>query len=592
MCGICGTIDLEGKETSEDELRSMLPALAERGPDNREINMGKNYGFGHSRLSIIDLTEGGNQPMEDEELGLVITCNGEIYNYRELRKELQEKRYRFRTDSDIEVMLKAYHHWGKDFVKKLMGMFAFCLYDRKEEKFLLGRDRLGKKPLYYTEQGGTLYFASNIQALKNAGCLKPELDRTALQYYLTFHAVVPAPYTIYKAIRKVEPGTVMMIDDDGNRRSWSYWSLSMNSRDDLSEDEWSDKILQALRISVKRRMVSDVPVGALLSGGVDSSLVVALMAELETEQLKTYSIGFADAGGEDGNEFYYSDLIARTFNTDHHKIIADDEDLLAEVKASLSAMSEPMVSHDAVGFYLLAREVSKKSRVVLCGQGADEIFGGYHWYPRIMESVGEEKAEEVYRQNFFDRSHQELNQMLSPEYQSAEDHAMKFVSNHFALPVSGESGVEKALHLDTTVMLIDDPVKRVDNMTMAWGLEARVPFLDHEMVELAASIPPSLKVKDGGKYILKKAAEKVIPREVIYRPKGYFPVPALKYMREEFLEFATTILGSDRARDRNLFNQDYLAQLFRSPEQQLTALRGNKIWQAAVLEYWLQKMEE
>ncbi|MDW7738774.1 MAG: N-acetylglutaminylglutamine amidotransferase [Bacillota bacterium] len=591
MCGICGTISREGRESNEDELRSMLPALSERGPDHRGVNLGRNFAFGHSRLSIIDLTEQGNQPMENKELGLVITCNGEIYNYRELREELKNYGYSFTSNSDIEVMMKAYDHWGERFVERLMGMFAFCLYDRKKDKFILGRDRLGKKPLYYTEKNGTFYFASNIQALNDAGVVDQTLDRTALHYYLTFHAVVPAPRTIFSCVKKVEPGTVMTIDRDGRKSLQRYWSLKMAVNKDLSEDDWVEAILDKLRISVKRRMVSDVPVGALLSGGVDSSLIVALMAELDIPDLRTYSIGFDTVNGEEGNEFYYSDIIARKYGTKHEKIYADGEDLLPRVIDCLTFMAEPMVSHDAVGFFLLAREVSKKSRVVLCGQGADEIFGGYHWYPRIMESEGTSSPEQIYREQFFDRNHQEVLDTLDEKFHPEEDYSFKYVSDHFAGSESGTRGVEKALHIDTTVMLIDDPVKRVDNMTMAWGLEARVPFLDHELVELAASIPPEMKVKEGGKYILKKAAEQVIPHEVIYRKKGYFPVPALKYMRGEFLEYARDILYSDQAKERGLFNSQYLDRLFENPAEQLTALRGNKIWQAAVLEAWLQGME-
>ncbi len=591
MCGICGAISRNGSDSKEDELRKMLPALEKRGPDNSAISLGENFGFGHSRLSIIELTEQGNQPMEDKQLGLLVINNGEIYNYRELRSELKEAGYSFFSNSDTEVVMKAYHHWGEDFVQRLKGMFAFCIYDRKKEQFLLGRDRLGIKPLYYTENNGTFYFASNIQSLNDAGVVSHTIDKQALNYYLTFHAVVPAPWTIFKNVRKLEPGTTMTIDKEGHKHLRRFWSLEMKPRYDLSETEWCEAVLESLRRSVKLRMLSDVPVGALLSGGVDSSLIVALMAELSPSDFRTYSIGFDSVAEEEGNEFYYSDLIAKKFGTEHNKIFADDEDLLPRVQDSLQAMAEPMVSHDAVGFYLLSREVSKETKVVLCGQGADEIFAGYHWYPSIMEGEKNGSAFELYRDSFFDRTHTEMLETLSEEYHPDQDHAGEYVRSHFAKPASGKSAVEKALHIDSTVMIVDDPVKRVDNMTMAWGLEARVPFLDHELVELTATIPAELKVKDGGKYILKKAAEKILPHEVIYRPKGYFPVPALKYLRGEFLEFAKDILSSQAARDRNIFRPDYLEKLYANPDQQLTALCGNKIWQAAVLEYWLQQME-
>lgn len=349
-----------------------------------------------------------------------------------------------------------------------------------------------------------------------------------------------------------------------------------------------DAVLLKLRESVKRRMVSDVPVGALLSGGLDSSLIVAMMAELNPSQLRTYSIGFENVNGEDGNEFQYSDLIAEKYQTQHNKFFIDSSNLLPHVRSCLEAMSEPMVSHDAVGFYLLSKEVIKNTKVVLCGQGADEIFAGYHWYPKIMEGRGDPVT--LYQNSFFDREHREILNTLTPEYLPSRDYSTDFVRDHFSKP-GADTPVDKAMRLDSTVMLVDDPVKRVDNMTMDWGLEARVPFLDHDVVELAAKIPPPLKVSSGGKHILKKASERVLPREVIYREKGYFPVPALKYLQGEFLEFARDLLFSHRARQRNVFQRDTLKTLLDRPQDQMTVLGGNKVWQMAALEYWLQKME-
>lgn len=533
-----------------------------------------------------------NLALEDRELDLEASLTGSVYNHREIRQELQDQGYRFSTENESEVILKAYHHWGENFVERLNGAFAFSLYDRKTGDLHLGRDPLGLKQLYYSENG-QICFGPDIRSLKKQGLTDFSLDREALHYFLTFHAVVPAPRTIFAAVQKVEPGTVLTLEKDGKKRVNRYWSLNMNDKQDLNQEEWIELILETMRRSIKLRMNEDEPVGALLSGGVDSSLIVALMAEENRgRRLPTYSIGFAGAGGEEGDEFRYSDLIADKFGTDHQKIYADGGNLLSRVQDSLRAMTEPMISYDAVGFYLLAREVSKKTKVVLCGQGADEIFAGYHWYPRIMENNGELTPDQLYRRNFFDRSHREVQTILGEDYKPEEDYSGNFMRSRFNWPESGEIGVDKALHLDTTVMLVEDPAKRVDNMTAAWGLDARVPFLDREMVELAASIPAGLKVRDGGKYILKKAAERVLPHQVIYRPKGYFPVPALKYMRDEFLQFAREILYSDRAGQRGLFNSAELDQMFLNPAEQLTVLRGNKIWQLAVLEFWLQEFEK
>jgi asparagine synthase (glutamine-hydrolysing) len=247
-------------------------------------------------------------------------------------------------------------------------------------------------------------------------------------------------------------------------------------------------------------------------------------------------------------------------------------------------MSEPMVSHDVIGFYLLSREVAKHVKVVQSGQGADEVFAGYHWYPPLLDA---EDTVETYKGAFFDRGHAEFSEIVNPEL-LGDDYSHSFVEQHFS-QTGAKRGIDKALRLDTTVMLVDDPVKRVDNMTMAWGLEARVPFLDHELVELAARIPAEHKLASEGKGVLKEAARKIIPAEVIDRPKGYFPVPALKYIQGEYLEFVRDILNSDRALNRNLINRDYIEKLYADPSAHITPLRGSKLWQIALLEYWMQR---
>jgi asparagine synthase (glutamine-hydrolysing) len=330
-------------------------------------------------------------------------------------------------------------------------------------------------------------------------------------------------------------------------------------------------------------MVADVPVGVLLSGGVDSSLLVGLLAEEGQNELNTFSVGFEEVNGEKGDEFLYSDLIAEHFGTIHHKTFVPSRNLLDTLSECITAMSEPMVSYDNIGFYLLSHEVSKHVKVVQSGQGADEIFGGYHWYPPLLDS---QAPVDDYCAAFFDRTHDEYREVVE-ESLFSEDFSRDFVVRSFCQP-GAEHPVDKALRLDTTVMLVDDPVKRVDNMTMAWSLEARVPFLDHELVELAGAIPPHLKVAKGGKYILKEAARKVVPAEVIDRPKGYFPVPALKHIEGPYLDLVQEVLTSDTARARKLYKHEYIATLLDAPKEHLTPLRGSKLWQVALLEMWLQ----
>jgi asparagine synthase (glutamine-hydrolysing) len=586
MCGIAGEIRFNNTAADSALVARMTDTLSRRGPDSNGLYAQGPVALGHRRLKIIDLSEAAQQPMVDAALGLSIVFNGCIYNHHELRAELETCGYRFFSKGDTEVLLKAYHAWGEDFVKRLHGMFAFCIYERDSGKAILGRDRLGIKPLYYSERDGIFHFASTLPALLHVPGLDRRLDPHALHYYFSFHAVVPPPYTILRGVRKLAPGTIVTIDRHGRKKTARYWHLDFTPHADdsaLSPNDWKEQVLAALRLAVKRRLVADVPVGVLLSGGLDSSLIVGLLAEAGQHDLKTFSIGFETVGNEQGDEFQYSDIIAKEFATDHHKMFIDSNRALPELANCVAAMAEPMVSHDAIGFYLLSQEVSQHVKVVQSGQGADEIFAGYHWYPPMMES---KNPPVDYARVFFDRSHEEICDLLTPEFITGNC-ADDFVRRHFDMP-GAPDGIHKTLRIDSTIMLVDDPVKRVDNMTMAWGLEARVPFLDHELVELAARTPADLKVRDGGKYILKEAARQVIPTDVIDRPKGYFPVPALKYLRGDFLDFVRGVLNSEPARNRGLYRRPHIDKLLYEPENHMTPLRGSKLWQVALLEYWLQ----
>jgi asparagine synthase (glutamine-hydrolysing) len=332
-------------------------------------------------------------------------------------------------------------------------------------------------------------------------------------------------------------------------------------------------------------MVADVPVGVLLSGGLDSSLIVGLLAEAGQENLMTFSIGFESVNGEAGDEFAYSDIVAKRFGTRHQKIFVATDRLIAALPATVAAMSEPMVSYDNVGFHLLSSEVARHVKVVQSGQGADEIFGGYHWYPPLARS---NDVVDDYARVFFDRSHQTLATQLNPEWLVDEDVSRDFVADHFDR-TGAATPVDKALRMDSEIMLVDDPVKRVDNMTMAAGLEARVPFLDHELAELAATVPPELKLADGGKGVLKDIGRRIVPPEVIDRQKGYFPVPALKYVEGPVLQMARDALGDRAARERGLFAESYIEALLDDPKKHITPLQGSELWQVALLEMWLQR---
>jgi asparagine synthase (glutamine-hydrolysing) len=589
MCGIARELRFDKKFADAATVVRMAESQARRGPDGEGIFSLGSRCFGHRRLSIMDLSQRAHQPFIDNLLGMGIVFNGAIYNHHELRDELKGKGYQFISTGDTEVIIKAWHAWGPAALDRFHGMFAFALWERDSGVTYLARDRLGIKPLYYTQDQSRLRFASTLPALLEGDGVDTSLDPEALHHYLSWHAVVPAPLTMLRGVRKLPPATCMTVHPDGKCETTTWWRLNFpHAQEDeqRSFGQWRDLVLEALRRSVKRRLVSDVPVGVLLSGGLDSSLITGLLAEAGARDLRTYSIGFEAVDEEAGDEYYYSDLIAHHYGTVHEKLHIPADRLLGALPDAIAAMAEPMVSHDCVAFYLLSQAVSKHSRVVQSGQGADEVFGGYHWYPPLA-AIGDEAAGiEAYRQVFFDRSHQDLLGLLQPGMEM-RDWSGDFLRTHFSSP-GAHSTIDRALRLDTTVMLVDDPVKRVDNMTMAFGLEARVPFLDHELVELAARIPARHKIAEGGKHVLKEAARTVIPAEVIDRPKGYFPVPALKYLRGDFLDYVRGVLESPRAQARGLFRRDAVDRMLADPDSAITPLRGSTLWQLALLEAWLQ----
>jgi asparagine synthase (glutamine-hydrolysing) len=589
MCGLCGEIRFDGSMADTTAVARMVEQLVPRGPDGQGAWSNGRVAFGHRRLSVIDLSAHGAQPMVDNELGLTAVFNGCIYDYRELRAELEGRGYRFFSTSDTEVILKGYHHWGTDVVSHLHGMFAFVIHERDTGRVVLARDRLGIKPLYLAETPGRLRFASTLPALLAAGDVDTSVDPVALHHYLTWHAVVPAPRTILTGVRKLPPATVRVIEADGTSREHRYWQARYERLPEhagWSARDWEDAIEQALRVAVRRRLVADIPVGVLLSGGLDSSLIVGLLAQEGQTGLATYSIGFESVGGRTGDEFAYSDVIAERFATDHHRIRVGSDELAGALGHAIGAMAEPMVSHDVVAFDLLSERVSQSIRVVQSGQGADEVFAGYHWYPPLA-GLDRDAAVATYAERFFDRDHAAMRGVVADRYALAEDPSLAFVRAHMDAP-GAETAVDAALRLDSEVMLVDDPVKRVDNMSMAWGLEARVPFLDHDLVELAALCPPELKLADGGKGVLKAIGRRVIPPEVIDRPKGYFPVPAITHLQGKVLDLVRDALASRPARDRGLFRPEYVRELLADPNGGHTPLDGNKLWQLGLLELWLQ----
>jgi len=585
MCGICGQFRFDSENVSSKSLTSMMSKLARRGPDSSGKWLEGKIGFGHQRLSIIDLSSHGNQPMIDDLLKLTLVFNGTIYNYKSLRSQLIDKGYSFFSHSDTKVIIKAYHYWGEDCVKYLDGMFAFCVWDQPNQKLLIARDRMGIKPLYYNLSNKAFTFASNSQAL-----LTQELDKSvnplALQQQLSLHGVVPAPNTILNGIQKVKPATAITINTKGLLKEKTFWHPSANrSERNLSDNEYVEKAHELLTAAVTKRMdAADVPIGVLLSGGLDSSLLVALLKEAGHEDIRTFSIGFEDIDNEAGSEFEYSDQIVSKFKTQHQKYVVSNAEVLPRLSEAVMNMAEPMVGQDAVAFYLLSEQVSKHIKVVLSGQGADEAFAGYFWYPRMATEKGDEI--ERFSKHYVDRPHEEYLQAVMPTYRG-DNHTSNWLNKEFA-KTGADSFIDKVFRTDITRLIVDDPVKRVDNMTMAWGLEARVPFLDTELVEWALKMPANLKMKQDGKYPLKKIARDLLPSSVIDRKKGYFPMPALKHVQGDFLEFMSDILTSSACLNRGVFNQNYVNKVINSPRDYMTALNGSRLWHLALFEFWMQ----
>ncbi|ANZ41659.1 asparagine synthase (glutamine-hydrolyzing) [Lentzea guizhouensis] len=589
MCGIAGEVvtnDVDRPDVAAVE--RMTRSMWSRGPDGTGHWSEGRVALGHRRLSIIDLSDAGAQPMVDDELGLAVAFNGCIYNHAELRRELSG-RYRFRSTSDTEVILKAYHHWGERFVEHLVGMFAIAVVDRRHDQVVLVRDRLGIKPLYVADVRGRTRFASTLPALLAGGGVDTELDPVGLHHYLTWHSIVPAPRTVLRGVRKLPPATIRVLRPGQAPRDHVYWQPSYTRRPehaDWTAQDWRQAVREALQVAVRRRTVADVEVGVLLSGGLDSSLLVALLAE-EGQRPSSFSIGFTDRDGVDGDEFAYSDAVAQKFGTDHHQLRIDDEEIAGAVEHTVGSMSEPMGSHDVTAFHLVCREVSRHVKVVQCGQGADEVFAGYR-YHQPAAAAARDQAAGVFREAFHDLGHDELAPVLEPDWLAGHDVSGELISRHLGAP-GAQTALDAVLRTDTHLLMPDDPVKRVDNMAMAWGVEARVPFLDQDLVELVAACPPELKSGQDGKGILKDIGRDLLPVEVVDRPKGYFPVPALTQLDGEVLDLVRSAMSSPAARGRGVLRPGYVDALLADPNGRATKAGGNELWHLGVLELWLQQ---
>jgi len=584
MCGICGEFRFDNIKISDVRSHNMMKAITPRGPDHTGEFKDKNIFLGHKRLSVIDVSSRSNQPMEDN--NLVIVFNGVIFNYKKLRDKLIKKGYNFFSDGDTEVILKCYLYYGEELVNHLDGVFSLSIYDKNTNELFCARDRLGIKPFYYIYTRDAFSFASNTKALiKNVDNLS--INNESLHYQFTLHSVVPAPNTIISNIHKLEPGSFIKINSNGEmikRKYYSFNHIKLNNNIDEREiiEETERLLLNAIE---KRFYTADVDVGVLLSGGLDSSLIVAMAAKHNLSDINTYSIGFPTIDNEEGNEFYYSNMVSSKFKTNHHTYNITQDKLFKSLDDVIRAMPEPMFSQDSAAFYLLAKEVSSKQKVVLSGQGADELFGGYFWYKKMHDTKGSDV--DRFKKHYFDRDHENYCALINKSFVS-QDHTISLVEKLYEYQRKDISFLDKTLRIDLSTLIIDDPVKRVDSMTMSNGLETRVPFLDRDLVEFVLSIPSLNKLKNDGKYYLKKVAEKYLDQELIYRDKFYFPVPPLKILQENFYAYVKSVLTSNSCKGRNLYNRKYIEKLLGEPNKNFTKLNGNTLWHLCLLERWFQ----
>jgi asparagine synthase (glutamine-hydrolysing) len=626
MCGIYGLLDFNLQSTPSDVLLSRMGnSIFHRGPDDSGQYLAPGIGLGMRRLSIIDLS-GGHQPISNEDGSIWVICNGEIYNFLELRKNLEKNGHVFRTLSDTEVLVHLYEQDGPEFLVKLRGMFAIALWDARLGRLILARDRLGKKPLYVHRDAQRLLFASEMKAILEDPSVSRRVDEEALEEYLAL-GYVPAPRTLLRGIEKVLPGHYWLVER-GKIQDREYWDARFDQIEDCSEEEWIERIQDKLLESVKIRLVSDVPLGAFLSGGIDSSAIVAAMARLTDQPVKTYSIGFE---GEDKyyNELPYAQTVAKAFRTDHHEIIVRPE-VASLLPKLIWHLDEPIADSASVTTYLVSELARQSVTVILSGVGGDELFGGYRrylgenlqrkygllpdvvgqkWLPALLSRLPQDRhsgwknqvryasafvqsatSDSAARYTSFitvfdsDMRARLLRRATTNGGKSSAD-SSQVLARYFKRAVGADS-LHQAIYVDLKTSLPDDLLALTDRMTMASSIECRAPFMDHELVELAGRMPSNLKVRGlTMKYVLKKALRSWLPRDILHRKKRGFGAPMGSWLRRRLDPLVQDVLSEDQVRKRGFFDWTVVHEILTSHRAQtrdytdhLLALISFELW--------------
>jgi asparagine synthase (glutamine-hydrolysing) len=616
MCGIAGIIARASEKPCAGTLDGMAAALAHRGPDGGAVRVYGCAGFAFRRLSIIDLA-GGAQPIDNEDRTCHVVLNGEIYNHLELREDLEGRGHRFRTRSDVECVVHGYEEWGDQIVHRLRGMFALALWDEPRQRLLLARDRLGKKPLLYHEAGGRLAFASEFRSLAADPEMPREPDLPAIHHYLTYQ-YVPSPLTAFKGVRKLPPAHLLVFED-GEARIERYWSLSFQPTLAITEEDAAAEVRRLLREAVRMRLMSEVPLGAFLSGGIDSGSIVALMAEFGP--VKTFSVGFDE---EDFSELRYARQVAQRYGTDHHEFVVRPQ--AAEViPALVEHYGEPYADSSALPTYYLASETAAHVKVALTGDGGDELFAGYRRYELLarLDAIGRvpgarglagagvrlgvgrasaraerllraiaSRPEERYARAISYFTPEDKDALYSPEMKAAAPgDAYELLYAHYQRADAPDL-LGRRLYADTMTYLPDDLLVKIDIATMIHSLEGRSPFLDHPLVEFAARLPSRFKLlRRAGKLVLRRAVADLLPPEILSRPKMGFGVPISSWFRGELAELLRDVLLSPRATARPFFRPERVRQIVED-HQAGRRDHGAQLWALLMLELWCRRFAD